>query len=297
VGEIVGVVAAVLSSALGGTTIAATRFIVGALDPSAIGAFRFGIGFILLLPIAFAAREPWPIARDWPGVFALGILYFGLFPLLFNWSLAFTTSARGALALSTAPLLTMVAGAGLGVEPLTTRKTVGVVIATAGVAIALLSGLAEAPNGAWKGDLLMVAAALCMSLYNIWSKSFIRRSAPMPYATMGMAVGGVCLTTIAWVRDAFEPVARFHSPEWLAILYLGIFGGALLFFLWAFALARSTPTQVAISVTVNPIVASIVAAVLLGEQLSWNVFFGLVTVFLGIWIAMADYRVGSSGEA
>ena len=195
-----------------------------------------------------------------------------------------------------APLLTMVAGAGLRVEPLTTRKTVGVVIATAGVAIALLSGLTEAPNGAWKGDLLMIAAALCMSLYNVWSISFIRRSAPMPYATMGMAVGGVCLTSIAWVHDAFEPVARFQSPQWLAILYIGIFGGALLFFLWAFALARSTPTQVAISVTVNPIVASIVATVLLGEQLSWNVFFGLVTVFLGIWIAMADYRAGSSGK-
>jgi len=296
-GGIVGAVAAVLSSALGGTAIAATRFIVDTLDPSAIGAFRFGIGFILLLPIAFAAREPWPIARDWPGVFALGILYFGLFPLLFNSSLAFTTSARGALALSMAPLLTMIAGAGLRVEPLTTRKTMGVVIATAGVAIALLSGLAEAPNGAWKGDLLMVAAAMCMSLYNVWSKPFIRRSAPMPYATMGMAIGGVCLTTIASVRDAFEPVAQFHSAQWLAILYIGIFGGAVLFFLWAWALARSTPTQVAISVTVNPIVASIVAAVLLGEQVSWNVFFGLVTVFLGIWIAMAGYRAGSSGDA
>ena len=292
-GEIVGAVAAVLSSAIGGTAIAATRFIVGALDPSAIGAFRFGIGFILLLPIALAAREPWPIVRDWPGVFALGILYFGLFPLLFNWSLAFTTSARGALALSTAPLLTMVAGAALRVEPLTRRKTAGVVIATAGVAIALLSGLAEAPEGAWKGDLLMVAAALCMSLYNIWSKSFIHRSAPMPYATMGMAVGGVSLTTIAWIHDAFEPVARFHYQQWLAILYIGIFGGGLLFFLWAFALAHSTPTRVAISVTVNPITASIVAAVFLGEQLSWNVFLGLVTVFLGIWIAMADYRPGS----
>ena len=291
--EILGIVAAVLSSALGGTTIAVTRFIIDALDPSAIGAFRYGIGFILLMPIAFAAREPWPIARDWPGVCALGILNFALFPLLFNWSLAFTTSARGALALSTAPLLTMVAGAGLGVEPLTTRKSVGVVIATAGVSIALLSGLADAPNGAWKGDLLMVAAALCMSLYTIWSKSFIRRSAPMPYATMGMAVGGACLTTIAWARGAFEPVGRFHTPEWLAILYLGIFGGALLFSLWAFALARTTPTQAAISVTVNPIVASIVAAVLLGEQLSWNVFFGLVAVFLGIWTAETDNRVDS----
>jgi drug/metabolite transporter (DMT)-like permease len=288
--ESVGAAAAVLSSALGGTAIAVTRFIVGTLDPLAIGAFRFGIGFILLLPIALAARAAWPPARDWPGVFALGLLYFALFPLLFNWSLAFTTSARAALALSTAPLLTMVVGAGLRVEALTARKTAGVVIATAGVSLALLSGLGEAPPGAWKGDLLMAGAALCMSFYNVWSKPFIRRSAPIPYATMGMAVGGICLTAAAWVGDSFEPVTRFHAPQWIAVLYIGIFGGALLFFLWAFALARSTPTRVAVSVTVNPIVASIVAAILLGEPLSWNIVLGLAAVFLGIWIAVADAR-------
>jgi drug/metabolite transporter (DMT)-like permease len=294
--ESVGAAAAVLSSAIGGTAIAATRFIVSTLDPLAIGAFRFGIGLILLLPIALATRASWPVTRDWPGVFALGLLYFGLFPLLFNWSLAFTTSARAALALSTAPLLTMVIGAVLGAEVLTARKTAGVVIATAGVALALVSGLAEAPERAWKGDLLMAAAAFCMSLYNVWSSPFIRRSAPIPYATMGMAVGGICLTTMAWVGNAFEPVARFHASQWIAVLYIGIFGGALLFFLWAFALAHSTPTQVAVSVTVNPIVASVVATFLVGEQLSWNIVLGLVTVFLGIWIAVTDgpthrYRV------
>jgi drug/metabolite transporter (DMT)-like permease len=283
--QLVGAAAAVLSSAIGGTAIAVTRFIVGTLDPLAIGAFRFGIGFILLLPIAIAARVSWPVARDWPGVFALGLVYFALFPLLFNWSLAFTTAARAALALSTAPLLTMVVGAGLRVEALTARKTAGVVIATAGVALALLSGLPEAPEGAWKGDLLMAAAALCMSFYNVWSQPFIRRSAPIPYATMGMAVGGICLTAMAWAGNSFEPITRFQSAQWIAVLYIGIFGGALLFYLWAFALARSTPTQVAISVTVNPIVASVLAAILLGEQLSWNIVLGLGAVFFGIWIA------------
>ena len=51
-GEIWGVMAAVLSSGLGGTAIGATRYLVNALDPLAIGSFRFGIGFLLLLPIA-----------------------------------------------------------------------------------------------------------------------------------------------------------------------------------------------------------------------------------------------------
>ena len=73
-GEIWGVLAAVLSSAIGGTSIGATRFLVGAIDPLAIGAFRFGIGVLLLLPLALLHRGSWPPRRDWPGVAGLGLL-------------------------------------------------------------------------------------------------------------------------------------------------------------------------------------------------------------------------------
>ena len=120
-----GVLAAVLSSALGGTSIGATRFLVSAIDPLAIGSFRFGIGFLLLLPVALFRGRQWPPRRDWPAVAGLGLLFFAAFPILFNASLIFTTAARGALALSTLPLLTMVVGAALGSEPLTARKTAG----------------------------------------------------------------------------------------------------------------------------------------------------------------------------
>ena len=129
-----------LSSGLGGTSVGATRYLVSAIDPLAIGAFRFGIGFLLLLPLALTQGGLWPRRQDWPGVAALGLLFFALFPVLFNASLIFTTAARGALALSTLPLLTMVVGAALGVEALTARKTAGVLIAMLGVSMALLSG-------------------------------------------------------------------------------------------------------------------------------------------------------------
>ena len=50
------------------------------------------------------------------------MLFFALFPILFNASLIFTTAARGALALSTLPLLTMLVGAALGSEALTAAQ-------------------------------------------------------------------------------------------------------------------------------------------------------------------------------
>ncbi|WP_431017245.1 DMT family transporter [Bradyrhizobium pachyrhizi] len=284
-GEIWGVLAAVTSSALGGTSIGATRFLVGAIDPLAIGAFRFGIGVLLLLPPALLQRRSWPTRHDWLGVAGLGLLFFAAFPVLFNASLIFTTAARGALALSTLPLLTMLVGAALGAEALTARKTAGVLITILGVSMALLSGLATAPPGAWRGDLLMVAAALCMALYSIWSKPYIRRSGPIPFTTLAMAAGSVVLITASLLRSSFAPVADFGAPQWFGAIYLGAFGAALTFYLWALALERTTPTRVAISVTVNPIAASLVGAALLGEPLSWNLVAGIVTVFVGIWIA------------
>ncbi|MCA6112337.1 DMT family transporter [Bradyrhizobium cenepequi] len=296
-GETWGVLAAVLSSALGGTSIGATRYLAGAIDPLAIGAFRFGIGFLLLLPLILIQGRGWPARRDWPAVISLGLLFFALFPILFNASLIFTTAARGALALSTLPLLTMAVGAALGSEQLTLRKTVGVLVTITGVAMALLSGLSATPEGAWRGDLLMVAAALCMALYSIWSKPFIRRSGPIPFTTMAMAAGAACLIIASLARGSFAPVAAFAAPQWFGAIYLGAFGAALTFYLWAFALERTTPTLVAISVTVNPIAASLVGATLLGEPLRWNLVVGIVTVFAGIWIATTQSGANEVGEA
>ena len=95
-GEVWGVWAAVASSGLGGTSIGATRYLVHAIDPLAIGSFRFGIGFLLLLPVALLQGGRWPARTDWLAVAGLGLLFFAAFPILFNASLIFTTAASTA---------------------------------------------------------------------------------------------------------------------------------------------------------------------------------------------------------
>ena len=98
--ELSGVWIAILSSALGGTAVGATRYLAGVLDPITIGAIRFGGGCLILAPVALWRGERWPHRRDWPAVAALGLLFFGLFPVLFNAALIYTTAARGALSAS-----------------------------------------------------------------------------------------------------------------------------------------------------------------------------------------------------
>lgn len=285
-----GVLAAALSSGLGGTAIVATRYLTEAIDPLAIGSLRFGIGFALLLPLALIQEGKLPKQRDWPAIAGLGVLFFTVFPILLNASLIFTTAARGALALSTLPLLTMIVGAILGSESLTIRKTIGVLIAMTGVAFALLAGLNTAPAGAWRGDLLMITAALCMAFYSIGSKAVMRRSGVIPFTTMAMGIGAFMLITISWLHGSFSPLRGLGAMHWYAAIYLGAIGSALTFFLWAFALERTTPTRVTISITVNPISAALVGALLLHEALSWNLVVGVIAVFLGIWIATTRPR-------
>ena len=283
--EGLGVLAAMLSSALGGASIGATRFIAHAVDPLTLGVLRFGIGVVFLAPVAWLQSARWPARADWPRTVGLGLLFFALFPALFNASLRHTTAARGALALSTLPLLTMAIGAALGVEPLTRRKVAGVALAVGGVAFALLSGLSSAPAGAWRGDALMVAAALAMAFYSVWSRPVIRRSSPIAFTAAAMAAGAVCLIGAGLWRGGFAPLAGFDRTQWLAVGYLGVFGAAITFFLWAYALSRTTPTLVAVSVTVNPIAAAIVGTLLIGEPLGWSLVAGLAAVLAGISIA------------
>ena len=121
-GEAIGVSMAILSSCLGGFAGAVTRFLVTSADPVTLAILRWTIGFCCVLPVALLMRVAWPTRRDLPFVVLLGFGFFGLFFILYNIALGYTTAARASLALSTLPLQTMLVGAGLGIERLTARR-------------------------------------------------------------------------------------------------------------------------------------------------------------------------------
>jgi drug/metabolite transporter (DMT)-like permease len=281
-----GVGIAILSSAVGGGAAVATRYLITSADPFTLAALRFGGGVVCLLPIALLLRVRWPVGQpDRLLVAGLGFLFFAVFFVFYNLALAFTTVARGTLALSTLPLMTMLVGALLGIEALSTRKSIGVALAMCGVAAALASGLANTVPGAWRGDLIMIGATFCMALYNVWSRPLIARSSALGFLTVGMLAGAAALVLISLLSGDIARVAAFTPSEWAAALYLAAGGGALAFFLWVLALQHASPTRVANTMTVNPIVAGLLAAGLLGEPLTLNLAIGLIAVFAGVWIA------------
>src|SRR6185369_9929936 len=147
---------------------------------------------------------------------------FGLFFILYNLAVGYTTAARASLALSTLPVQTMIVDALRGIEPLTWRKSIGVAIAMVGVGAALATGLARAPEGAWRGELLMTGAVLCMAFYNVYSRPFIRRSSALGFLAVGMGSGAVALVIAGLVTGRVAVLESFTPAQWLAGVYLGV---------------------------------------------------------------------------
>ena len=281
-----GLAAACLSSLLGGSAVVATRLAVAEIGPVALAALRYGLGavalglLVLLWQRGAAAR---PARRDWLPVLLLGVLFFALFPALFSASLAYTTAARGALTLATLPFLTLLVAALLGRESLNARKLGGVLLALFGVGLALLScrDLA-APPEAWRGDLLMLATALIGAVFNALARPYMARLGALGFTCWAMLAGAVLLNLLAWDAPSRVAAAALSSTAWLAILYLGIVGAALIFYLWSLGLAHASPTQVAVTVALNPISAMTLGALLLHEPVGGALPLGLAAVLLGI---------------
>lgn len=285
-----GVLAAVLSSILGGTNIVATRYISGVLDPALLGALRFGLAGLLLLPLALRrAGGPLPGALL-VRLLLLGLLLFTAQPLLFNASLVHTTAARAALAMSTMPLLTMLLSAVLGIERLTRRRTLGVLVAMGGVALALLGGLVAAPPDAWIGDLIMLACAAVMALFNVNCGPVVGRLGVIPFTCFAMLWGILPLELASGLAGGFGALPALATSTWLAVIYLGLAGGVASFLLWAFALKTAPPTVCAVTVSLNPVAAVFVGALWLGEAVGPVQLAGLAAVVFGIWLAASGAR-------
>src|SRR5438445_12021161 len=103
----VGVAAALLGSALGGSAVAATRFSLGAMDPLSVVTLRYAIGALCLAPFCLPALRRLGSPADARAVAGLGVWFFALYQILFNVALVPTTAACGSFVLSSIIHLTL----------------------------------------------------------------------------------------------------------------------------------------------------------------------------------------------
>ena len=277
-------VAAVVAPFAAGTTLGAIRFLSNDAEPLAITLIRLGIGAAILLPMALVFARGWPRGRDFWVLVGMGVVMFGFSQWLVSASLSYTSAARGGIIASTVPFMTLAVSAALRAEQLTWLKALGVSVSTGGVVLALWQDASAIPGG-WRGDLLMLAASAVLSIYNVVSRHLARKYPPLIFVVCNMVPGVLVLVAIAAASGVAPGDIPLTRENLLAIAYIGLIGSAFTYFLWLWALRHTTPSRVAIGLTMNPMGAMAAGAVILGEPITLGVWAGLGCIAGGILLA------------
>jgi len=278
-----------------GAAIVATRSVVGEVGPASLACLRYLLALACLLPFAWAApgavRVSW---RDLPAVMLLGVGQFGLLIVLLNIGLQRVDAATAALLFSSFPLLTLLVAAALGHEPLTWRKTLGVALTLAGVALALgpdaLAAASTPPGDAtaisneWLGKAAVLASALCGAVCSVLYRPYLRRYPALPVGVWAMAAA----VTFLAVWAAFEqPLARIGSVSttgWAAIAFIGVSSG-IGYFLWLWALRHAAASRVTLFLSLSPVTAALLGAWWLHEAVAPRLWLALLLVASGVTVA------------
>jgi drug/metabolite transporter (DMT)-like permease len=278
---------AFVAAVLFGSSVVAVRVAVQEVPPLSLAVLRFGQGGLLLVFVLLLVgardllRVKW---HDLPLLILLGAVLFTVFPVTFNASLRLIEASRGALILATIPLWSALLARIARSERLAPRQVVGILLSLAGVGLALAErGLGwQGGLASLVGDGLMVVTALCGAAYAVLAQRVFVRYNALTVTTYAMVLGTLLLLPAALVEGLVGVFPRLDLQTVALLVFLGVFGGALGFFLWTFALTRLTPTQVAVYINLNPLVAMVLAAALLAERLTIIFAAGFGAVLLGV---------------
>jgi drug/metabolite transporter (DMT)-like permease len=274
-----------MAAVLFGASVVAVRVAVRDVPPVSLAVLRFGQGSLLLAgAVLLIAPELLRVRWERLRLFALlGVVLFGLFPLTFNIGLQYTEASRGAVMLATMPIWSALLGRIAG-ERLVGRQVAGVVLSVVGIGLAFVEPGRAIGGDAMSlvGDGLLLLTGLLGALYGLVAKRILAVDNPAAVTTYAMLFGTVLLLPIAVAEGLVPAVARLDWQLLGLVVFLGVLGGAAAFFLWTWALSRITPTQVAVYVNLNPIVAALLGIALLGERRSPMFLLGFAAVVTGV---------------
>lgn len=269
-----------------GAAMVATRFVIAETEPASLALLRYAIGLVCLVPPLVLAK-PVPIARrDLLPISLLGVAQFGLLIALLNWGLRFVPAGRGALIFATFPLLTMLLATAAGHERLDWAKGLGVAASVGGVGV-VLGERVLAPGSLaeeWLGALAILASALLGAACSVFYRPYLRRYPTLNVSALAMLAAVVFLAGLAAAEGFFSGWPRFSAGGWAAVVFIGVSSGVG-YYVWLWALRHAPATRVAVFLSLSPVTAVVLGALLLGELVSPFAVLGLAAVVVGLWLA------------
>jgi len=287
---------AATAAVLFGASVVAVRVAVRDVPPISLAVLRMGQGGLLLAGVLLVVapgllRARWERLR----LFALlGLVLFAAFPLTFNIGLQYTEASRGAVMLATMPVWSALLGRIAG-----ERQVLGVGLSVAGIALAFVEPGRALGGDPMRlvGDGLLLLTGLLGAIYGLVAKRVLAVDSPATVTTYAMLFGTLVLLPAA-IAEGMLPAIR--ELDWRLvglIVFLGVLGGAVAFLLWTAALTRLTPTQVAVYVNLNPVVAALLGILLLGERRSGVFALGFAAVVTGVLLVNWPARGPDRGPA
>jgi drug/metabolite transporter (DMT)-like permease len=188
-------------------------------------------------------------------------------------------------------------------EAITLRQALGIGLATVGVLLVVTGGdfgsLAEGQFGA-PGDILILVSSLNWAIFSALSRWGLKRHPATRMMFFVMTCGWLFVSLLFfWPSGSETPqmlflqgggpeqISALSLPGWLAILFLGLFGSGLAYIFWYDALQSLPTSQVGAFLYIEPLVAVVVAAVILAEPILLASLAGGALILFGVWLVQS----------
>ncbi len=205
-------------------------------------------------------------------VILAGLASAGLY-LFWNLGLRGTTAGGTALLVNTSPIFVSILARLVFGEPITVSKTLGLAVATVGVAVTVVKG----SIGTWSGIALCLTAAIFWAIYTVVNKA-AEASDPVALVAPALLSSGGALLVLGVI---FEP---HHVDFTLELVVACVILQGIVFNLlgWVSLLRRRPASQVAPWLFLVPMFGVLWSDVILGERVSWRLVLGTFLVAFGI---------------
>jgi drug/metabolite transporter (DMT)-like permease len=260
----------VLVAIIWGVNFSIVKFGTTLIDPLAYNGVRVLLAAVLLLAIALASRGPFPTARELAILLALGVLGNGVYQLLFIEGVARTRASDAGLVIAASPAFIAIVGRMFGVERVSARGVMGIVMSICGIAFVILGTTnATAGDASIRGDLLVMAGSLCWAFYTVMLKPYTEQLSGLHVSAFTMLGGAIPLFLLAWPHIAVTHWAQLPAKGWSAIVYSGVFALVIAYLFWYRGVRVIGPTRTAMYSNLQPVVAVLMAWWMLGETPTW----------------------------
>jgi len=283
---------------LGVASVAFSSILIRAAEAPAMSVafFRNAVAAAILLPIALVRHRD-ELRSLGPREWGTALLSGSLLALHFaTWipSLSYTTVAASTVLVTTTPVWVALIGRAMG-ETVNRRTAVGVGLTLAG-AVLISGGDYGVSARAALGDLLALAGAVAAAGYLLAGRSLRQRISLTTYTGIAYTTTAAILAVVVSASEA--RFTGFEPRVWLLFLAMALvpqIGGHTVF---NYLLGHVEAGTVAIAVTGEPVVASVLALVFFGEVPGWSAVAGGAVLLGGIWVvisAQARARRGPVG--